>query len=118
MNGSPQAGAQMLTLLGWGALKHVWNMECFAHSRTTQAARLPHENNTIVVTKDCAAANNLTLHNKVLVAHLHTTQKYRRLCSMFANGRLLRAASLGDRVHEAEARTASITSQNAYDVSE
>jgi hypothetical protein len=50
MNGSPQAGAQMLTLLGWGALKHVWNMECFAHS----PPRLLHENNTTVVTKDCA----------------------------------------------------------------
>lgn len=85
MNGSPQAGAQMLTLLGWGALKHVWNMECFAHSPPRQ---VPHENNTIVVTKDCAATPQRTTYHsitKALVAHLCAIQTYRRLCSMFAD---------------------------------
>ena len=60
----------MLTLLIWGVLKHIWNMECFAHSPPREA---PHENITIVVTKDCAATNSLRLHNKALVAQSYAT---------------------------------------------
>jgi hypothetical protein len=83
MNGSPQAGAQMLTLLGWGVLKHVWNMECLAHSRTTQAiSRKQHDRGY----QGLRSSEQLTLHNKVLVVHLYATWRYRRLCSVFANG--------------------------------
>jgi hypothetical protein len=45
-NGTKLAGAQMLTLLDWSALKRVWNKECFAAS----TPRLQPRRNTMITT--------------------------------------------------------------------
>jgi hypothetical protein len=40
-NGTKFTGAQMLMLLGWSALKRVWNKECFVDSTPKHQ---PHRN--------------------------------------------------------------------------
>lgn len=111
----------MLTLLGWGALKHVWNMQCFVqHPGPNLAKSSPsHFEDT---PQTSMAANKLIVATENYLFDFHIIAKffhYFEPCDVVvSNFRRCAPRASGARVREAEARTASSTSQSSLHVSE